>query len=444
MVCGCTPGPEVAFLPDAGCLDAAAVGQPALGITVGVHYRSFDSGDLTSYELVRDEVDWLLQWADRHSLLLELAFNGYQAEGALVSGEVDRYAEMDAAGHAFGVHHHPRIRVDDLTWIEIGEDPRDEDLQQAVDDHRSWIEDALEPLGIEYPGGHVGLTGRTEWWYEMMLASGYETETLDAWIHASTGGAEAERSFDLLHPFRWQVGGEDGTLHSDPAVPFVVIPQHPQVGRLGLGEHLRFDGAVAHLQTLLFLAHLEWRQAVLAGADPSCWQFAVAIHPELGAAHNEELDELAAFVTDTFTEPADGLTGRSMCPVTRAEVVEFFESVEATDAPPFDFAPGDPYPYRLPQLERVYGAHLIAVHDDDLDRGARVLQLQQMFDPGEGDELIAGDTVLLAWADIVSGTVEVDVSDWLDSDVVAYTADGSETPWPADAVEVGVEPVVIE
>jgi len=442
---GCASDPEVAFLPDADCSDADAAGQAAVGITVGVHFRSFDSGDLTSYELVRDEVDWLLQWAERHDLRLELAFNGYQAEGALASGEEGRYADMAAAGHAFGVHHHPRVRVDELTWIELDEDPTDEDLQLAVDDHRAWIGDVLDPLGIEYPGGHVGLTGRTAWWYGMMQASGYQTETVDAWVHAATDGVEAELDFDLLHPFRWQVGGEEGSLRADPSVPFVAIPQHPQVGRLGLGEHLRFDGSVPHLKTLLFLTYLEWRQAVLEGADPACWTFGLGVHPELGAAHNEDLEALATFVRDTFVEPNDDYTGRSMCGVTRSEVVESVEAIEDDQAPVFDFAPGDAYPYRLPQLARIYGAQLRAVHDHELDRGVRVLQLQTMSDPGDGDleDLVPGDTALLVWADVASGTVEVDVSEWLDGDVVAY-AGGGETTWSADAVEVGVEPVVIE
>jgi len=439
---GCASDPAVAFLPDAVCGDTVAEGQPAVGITVGVHFRSFDSGDLDSYELVRDEVDWLLQWAERHDLRLELAFNGYQAEGALASGETERYAEMAEAGHSFGVHHHPRVRVDELTWVELDE-PDDEELQQAVDDHRSWIGDALDPLGIEYPGGHVGLTGRTEWWYGMMQASGYETETVDAWVHAATDGLEAEGSFDLMHPFRWQVGGVEGSLHSDPSVPFVAIPQHPQVGRLGLGEHLRFDGSIAHLQTLLFLTHLEWRQAVLEGAEPTCWAFGVGVHPELGAAHNEDLEALATFAHDTFIQPVDGHTGRSMCGVTRAELVALVEAAEEAGTAGFDFAPGDPYPYRLSQLQRVYGAHLRAVHDCDLDRGVRVLELQQMSDPGEGDQLVAGETVLLAWADVVSGTVEIDVCEWLEGDVVSLTTEGGETPWPCDAVEVGREPGVV-
>lgn len=445
---GCADDPATAFLDDAVC--GGEGGEPfGIAVTAAVHYRSFDSGTLDEYEVVRDEVDWLAHWAETHGLVLELALNGYQAEGALAAGEEDRYGDLAAAGHGFGVHHHPRVRVDELTWIELEADPTDEDLQRAVDDHREWIGLALDDQDVARPGGHVRLTGRSDWWYEMMLDAGYASETLDAWSRSATSGGELQHSFDVLHPFRWRVGGEEGTLEHDPTVPFIAVPQHPQVGSLGLGEHRRFDGSVAHLQTLFFLAYLEWRAAALEGVDAPCFATGVTVHPELGAAHNERLESLAGFLVDTFIDPADGFVGRSMCPVRREEIVAQVEAWEGRnpDTSPFGYTPGDGYPYRLCQIADLYDARLLAVHDDHLDRGVRVLELQHMTDPGEGDleDLVPGERVLLAWADVLTGAVEVDVSEWLGGELMAVTGcDGDEGETvAADAVPVGVAPTVL-
>ncbi len=447
-LCGCADDPATAFLDDAAC-GGEGSGPFGVAVTAAVHFRSFDSGTLDEYEVVRDEVDWLAHWAETHGLVLELALNGYQAEGALAAGEEDRYGELAAAGHGFGVHHHPRVRAGELTWIELDADPADEDLQQAVDDHREWIGLALDGQGVAYPGGHVRLTGRSGWWYEMMLDAGYATETLDAWSRSATSGVELQHSFDVLHPFRWRVGGEEGTLEHDPAVPFVTVPQHPQVGSLGLGEHQRFDGSVAHLQTLFFLAYLEWRAAALEGADGPCFATGVTVHPELGAAHNERLESLANFLVDTFIEPADGLVGRSMCPSRRDEIVDQVEAWEGRNpgTTPFEYDPGDGYPYRLCQLAELYDTRLLAVHDDHLERGVRVLELQYMADPGEGDieDLVPGERVLLAWADVAMGEVEVDVSEWLAGELLAVTGcdSGEGVAVDAAAVPVGVAPAVL-
>ena len=445
---GCADDPATAFFDDATCAGEGS-GPRGIAVTAAVHYRSFDSGTLDQYEMVRDEVDWLAHWADVHGLVLELALNGYQAEGALAAGEEPRYAELADAGHAFGVHHHPRVRAGDLTWIELGEEPADADLQQSVDDHREWIGLALDHQGVDYPGGHVRLTGRSDWWYDMMVASGYATETVDAWSRSATSAVETEHSFDLLHPFRWQLGGDEGTLSHDPGIPFVAIPQHPQVGSLGLGEHQRFDGSVEHLKLLFFLAFLEWRAAALDGGDSPCFATGVTIHPELGAAHNERLDELAGFLTDTFVAPSDGFTGRSMCPTSRAQILDEVQQWEARNpgVAPFDYQPGQGYPYRLCQLAPLYDAHLVAVHDDHLERGVRVLELQHMTDPGDGDleDLVSGDRVLLAWADVVEGEVSVDLEGWLEGELLAVTGcDSSEgTAVDASSVPVGAAPVVL-
>ncbi len=437
--------PVPRFLPDADCAEVT-VGQPAIAHTVGVHYRGFDAGTLDMYQVVQTEMDFVLGWADTYGLTLELALNGYQSEGAIASGEEARFADMAEAGHGFGVHHHPSTREGELTWVVIGGEPSDEQLQQAVDDHFDWIGSLVEPLGIDTPGGHLRLTGRTDWWYGMMVDGGYETETFDPWIPAATGGMEQEASFDVLHPFRWSLEGAEGELAHGEDVPFVAIPQHPQVGLLGMGEHRRFDGSVAHLQTVAFLGYLEWRQAVLDGEEARCWATGITVHPEQGAAYNEDLVALADSLQRWFIEPADGLVGRSMCPRDRSAIVEVFESLEQAGAPAFEYTPGDGYPYRLAHLEQVYSAHLVAVHDDDLDRGVRLLELQHMTDPGEGDldDLVPGETVLVAWADVEEGEVRIDVSPWLSGDLLLDRGDGSTSAVSASRVDVGVIPVLME
>ncbi len=442
LVTGCPSDP--AFLPDAPC-DHGGAGQPAIAITVAVHQRSFADGDLVQYERVRDQVDWLADWAAAHDLRLELALNGYQAEGALAAGEEGRYGELFAEGHGFGVHHHPTAWETDLTWVDLPADHSDADLQRSVDDHRGWIADALDTQGVPHDGGHVRLTGRSEWWDGMMRDAGYTSETLDAWSHAATAGEQAGIDFDLLHPFRWEVGGEPGTLEHDPEVPYVLIPQHPQLGAMGQGNHLRFDGSLAHVQTLMLLAYLEWRAASQAGEAPRVWVFGITVHPELGATHNADLERFAEFARDTFLAPTAG-PGRSACARTRDEILESYESWEADlgGEEPFRFAAGDPYPYRLPHLEQVYGAHLVELHDDQLDRGVRIAELLEMEDPGEGgvDDLLPSDRWLLIWADTPE-PVEVDIRPWTDSPSPPWTSAGPGDPAEPGAVPVGVEPVLI-
>ena len=437
---------EPVFIGDADC-DYGGAMDPALALTVAVHYRSFGSGQLVEYEVARDEVDWLAAWASRHGLVLELALNGYQAEGALAAGEEGRYADLHTAGHGFGVHHHPTVYQAPLSWGDLPQDPTDDQLQQSVDDHRQWIGSVLDPEGIPYHGGHVRLTGRSEWWHGMMDEAGYTTETLDASVRAATAGAEAELAFDLLRPFRWEVGGAEGTLHADGSVPFVVIPQHPQIGALGMGDHLRFDGSVEHLQTLLLLAYLEWRAGALAGGGSPPQAFGVTVHPELGARHNSDLERFGTFVHDLFLDPADGEPARSVCGVSRERILANVEAWEADhpDVAPFDFEPGDPYPYRLPQLAAVYETHLVAVHDDRIQRGLRVAELQQMLDPGDGDldDLVPGDGWLLVWGAAGGGDDTADLRTWTGSDVTRLTSAGEDGPWPADAVPVGPEPFAV-
>ena len=439
---GCPPDP--AFLADAECGYGGA-GQPAIALTVAVHYRSFPDGDLDQYARVRDQVDWLADWAERHDLRLELALNGYQAEGALASAEEDRYGELFAAGHGFGVHHHPTEWDADLTWVDLPTEPTDEELQRSVDDHRSWVGAALDDQGIPYDGGHVRLTGRTEWWDGMMRESGYTSETLDAWSHAATGGEQVGIDFDLLHPFRWEVAGESGTLEHDPAVPYVLIPQHPQIGAIGQGNHLRFDGSLAHVQTLMLLAYLEWRAAVQAGEAPRVWVFGITVHPELGATHNDDLERFAEFARDNFLAPTGG-PGRCACAATRDQILESYTAWE-TDLgvqEPFRFAPGEEYPYRLPHLDKVYDAHLVELNVDQLDRGVRIAELENMDDTGEGgvDDLVSGDNWLLIWAD-AEEAVDVDIRRWTDNPSQPLTSAGFGDKAQPGAIPVGQEPVLV-
>ena len=83
LLLGGTVGcPQPAPLDDAPCTFSGAEPGGIL-LTVAVHYRSFEDGDLGPYQQVADQVDCIADWADRHGLVLELALNGYQAEGAL-------------------------------------------------------------------------------------------------------------------------------------------------------------------------------------------------------------------------------------------------------------------------------------------------------------------------------------------------------------------------
>ncbi len=438
---GC-PQPEP--LPDAPCTFDGS--EPAgIALTVSVHYRSFDQGDLQAYEQVRDEVDWVAAWAERNGLVLELALNGYQAEGAIAAGETDRYAALAGAGHGFGVHHHPTVWSSDLTWSDLGADPTDAELQQSVADHRAWIGQALGPLGIDYPGGHVRLTGRTGWWAGMMEDAGYTTETVEGWAYAATGGVEEAASFDVLHPFRWAACDPCPELIADPDVPYVAVPQHPQVGVVAGGEHLEFDGTVPHLETTLLLAYLEWRAAQLAGDDPRVWAHGVTVHPEQGTAQNEDLERWSAFVADGFLDPPDERIGRSVCAVSREEIRAWHEVWEAghPGEAAFQWQGGDGYPYRLPQLQAVYRDHFVAWHDDELDRGVRIAEIERR-EPGPDGFEPAG-TALVVWADVAEGeTVEVDLRDWFDPAAVVHGADGSEQDVSTRDLQVGREPLVLD
>ncbi len=415
---------------------------------MGVHTRGFDRGTLDDYRASREEMDWLASWAEREGLVLEIALNGYYAEGALAAGEEDHLEALAAAGHEFGVHHHPSVRTDDLTWVELGDDPTDEDLQRSVDDHRAWIGQALDPLDIPYPGGHVRLTGRTEWWYQMMVDAGYETETADQWITAASGGETPEGRFDVLRPFRWQVGGASGSLHHDADVPFIAIPQHPQVGIAGMGEHLGFDGAAAHLEVLALLAYLEWRAAVLAEGEAGVWAFGFASHPERGPSQNEELNRLGQFLSERLLDPTDGVTAPAACAVGRSRIVAWVRAWEDEHPgeAPFDLAAGGGYPYRLPQLQEVYATRLVAIHDDEIDRGVRLVELRRVTVVGEGDdaEVTEGEAVWLAWADVVpGGEVLVDLRDHTEGPVSLTTSTGTTGGVSAAGVPIGTDPVVI-
>jgi hypothetical protein len=443
---GCQAPPAPAFLPDAAC-GYGGEGQPAIAFSMALHYHASSSGELGFYERSRDEERWLVGWAEQNGLLLELGLNGYYAEGALAMGEQDRFRELYEAGHGFGVHHHATARLGELSWIDMTNQATDEELQRAVDDHRQWIGAALDPLGIPFEAGHVRLTGRSPWWDAMMRESGYTSETLDAWIHAATEGAEDRLDFDLLHPFRWALDGAPGSLEYDPEVPYVLIPHHTQPGTVSEGGHLRHDGAVAHIATELLLAYLEWRAATLAGEPPRVWVFGVTVHPDRGTQDNDDLRRLATFLQDHFLDPPAGGPGRSMCAATRDDILRDYEAWEDELAPeaPFRFAPGEAYPYRLPQLEAVYPSHLIEVDDGQLDRGVRIALLAEMEDSGEGDveDLVPQHRWLIVWAD-AEQPVKVDLRPWTDQRVRPWTSEGLGDEVRPSALWVSDEPVVVQ
>lgn len=443
---GCQQAPIPAPLPEAEC-EYGGGGQPAIAFTASLHYHSSSDGDLDFYERSRDQADWLASWAEENGLLLELALNGYQAEGALAAGEVDRYRELYEAGHGFGVHHHPTAWRRELEWQYMGKDAPSEQLQHAVDDHRRWIGEALEPLGIPFNGGHVGLTGRDEWWDGMMQESGYTSETLDAWSYAATDGEEDSLNFDLLHPFRWEVGGEPGTLEYDPDVPYVLIPSHSQPGTISEGGHLRYDGSAAHIMNSMLLAYLEWRAAVLEGAAPRVWVFGVTIHPDQGRQHNDDLKRLAGFLQRRFLAPLGAGQGRSVCAATRDDILEAYGAWEADLAGevPFRFAPGDDYPYRLSHLSSIYSAHLIEMDDSLLDSGVQIAVLGEMEDSGEGtlEDLELEHRWLLIWAD-TEQPVEVDIRAWTRDRVRPQTSLGLGDEVRPSRVLVEDEPVLIQ
>jgi hypothetical protein len=444
LTAGCQ-APAPAFLPDAPC-EYGGGGQPAIAFTMALHHHAHDGGDLSFYERSRDQEIWLVNWAEQNGLLLELALNGYYAEGALASGEESRFADLYEAGHGFGVHHHATARLGELRWIDMTNQATDVERQRSVDDHREWIGAVLEAQGIPFEAGHVRLGGRSEWWDAMMRESGYTTETRDAWIHAATEGEEERLDFDLLHPFRLELGGETGSLEHDPEVPYVLIPQHSQPGTIGQGAHLRNDGAVAHIATQLLLAYLEWRAASLAGEEPRVWVFGVTVHPDRGNGENDDLRRLAKFVQDRFLDPPVGGPGRAVCPATRDDILRDYRAWETDLAgrAPFRFAPGEDYPYRLPQLEQVYRSHLIEIDDSELHRGVQVALLAQMEDDGAQDveDMVPQRRWLVVWAD-ADGPVKVDLRHWTDQPVRPRTSLGIGDEVRPGALVVEDEPVVV-
>ncbi len=387
------------------------------------------------YKRTYEEIDWLLEEADRHNLDFTSLYNGWYTKWALDMGDLSQFEKLIAAGHEIGTHTH-QITYDTTTdtWITHNEalsiygrpNYNPELARQCWQDGTDYVNQILNSI----PGD-----SQNQIMCSTALTFSDEKNMMAEFGFKIAAGNRLEAGVNYLghmpwNPWRASTSDEPGyEIAEDLRAAYVSINHATQIG----GSEAHDTAAtVSQLQRQFIQLYIEWLARERKGAEDRIWSFGFVYHPNHGDRYNNELSEFLEWLDENFIGQ-DSPYGNTIAQyATVSSIIEDFYAWEQThpDISSFNFVRGEPYPYTYDVFsEKLRGAD----YDSHLELGKGLWGIRFTKD----------DQVLyILWSE--QGEQMVDFSAELDGQVQVIDATGQEFMKQADSLLLNEDPIIIE
>ena len=382
----------------------------------------------------RNELDWIIEEAQRHGIRFTALFNGWYPQWALNHGETSQFQTLDQAGHDIGTHAHIiTYDSDQDLWIGRGDvlnmygRPNWDwgVAHQCWDDADRFVDAMLAEIGV---------TEQNQVMATIAFRPSDEAALLEEFGFSITPGnrigAEERIGQPPWNPWRPAASDQAGyELQEDLEADHVTLGHLAQVG---FAEAHGIDHTVPQIQRQFLTLYVEWLSRERTEQEDKVWTFGVGIHPNYGDEYNEDIVEFLGWLDDNFIGHSSprGNTVAHYASIT--EIVDEFLiwEVEHPGVSSFSMVVGDPYPYTYEFLEtQLDGAAF--VNAPDLGSGIHCFEFSR-----------EGVPVYLVWSDEDERTI--DFSAELPGQVSVIDAEEQHHTESASTLQLTPEPVLIE
>lgn len=387
------------------------------------------------YVRTRDELDWLMEEAERHALHFSSLYNGWYPKWALENDDLSQFEALLAAGHEIGSHAH-QLTYDPVSdiWIShndelsiFGRPNYDPVLaRQAWKDASQYVEAVLE--GIQS-------TGQNKIMCSTALSFPDERNLMAEFGFTIAAGNRLEAGMTYFghmvwNPWRASNSEEPGhEIAEDLSAPYVSINHGAQIGS---DVSHSVGTTVPALQRQFLQLYAEWLSRERTGAEDKVWSFGFVYHPNHGEEYNAELQAFLDWL-DTYFIGKQSPKGNTIARYAMiSEIVDEFYAWEVAHpgVSSFNYVRDDPYPYTY---EVVASMLQDAVYEQHVDLGPGV----SCFRFSRDDHRI-----YMLWS--ASGEQLIDFSGELSGQVRVTDAEGHESLQNAAELRLTEEPLFVE
>jgi len=379
---------------------------------------------VNNYITSRDELVWLLDFADSYGVKLTALFNGFYPQLAIRRGELEPLERL-ARDHEIGTHAHNLCydQSGDRWFVCSDPDRWFADNKRAVDELLSRVGGENRVMCAMFERGMYELEDDLMAKYGYDIGLGNRPELfLSIFGHIVWNPWRAHCSNDKSRALEW-----------DPTVGFVSIDHRAQIG--STKSHGGVDSRSNTLKRQFLMAFLEWKVHELRG-DGGVWSWGVVHHPNFGDRYNDHIEDFFGWLNKYFIGKETPHGNTIAVYATASEVADAFYEWESKhkEQPSFSYVEGQPYPYLCDYARRKL---LAATYAGELSLGPNIYAF--VFRTKEGKVFV------LAWYNGDGEvTVDFEAAGVLRGRVKVTTPLGASSEAQASKVALTEMPVFVE
>ena len=407
-------------------------GEPPINVLFVLHFDP-PAGDfevegvecVNNYVRSRDELVWLLNFAEKSGVKMTALFNGYYIQHALRRNELEPLERLAAEGHEIGTHAHS------ICYDKVGDKWfRCSNADQWFKDAKTLVDTMLKEIGAEGNRAMCAMFGKGMYSHEddLMKKYGYD-------IGIGNRPEIALNYFGHIvwNPWRAECTDLEGyALKEDKNVGFISIDHRAQIG--STTSHGGVDSRSDTLKRQFLMLYIEWKYRELRDYEDKVWTWGVVHHPNYGDKYNDHIEDFFSWLNKYFINKKTPSGNLIAVYSTASEVADQYYDWERKHpgSSSFSYVEGDPYPYICKYSKDKL---LDSEYMGEVDLGADVTAFKFRSKGGK--------IFLLAWYN-GKGVKTVDVSSIFGGTVYVITPVGEKTEQDASRVSLTEEPVFIE
>ncbi len=407
-------------------------GEPPINVLFILHFdppaRDFrveGTECVNNYITSRDELVWLLDFAEKSGVKMTALFNGHYVQLALRRNELEPLERLAAEGHEIGTHAHS-ICYDKTNdrWF------RCPDPDKWFRDTKVAVDVVLREIGAKGNRAMCAMFEKGKYSQEddLMKKYGYD-------IGVGNRPEIALNYFGHIvwNPWRAKCTDLEGhALEEDKSVSFVSIDHRAQIG--STTSHGGVDSRSDTLKRQFLMLYVEWKYRELRDYEDKVWTWGVVHHPNYGDRYNDHIEDFFGWLNKYFINKRTPSGNIIAVYSTASEVADQYYEWEKKHpgSSSFSYVEGDPYPYIC---EYSKNKLLNSEYIGEVNLGADVVAFKFRSKDGK--------IFLLAWCN-GKGVKTVDVSSIFSGTVYVITPIGGKTEQDPSRVSLTEEPVFIE
>jgi len=293
---------------------------------------------LTEYNNVKNELLWLMNFADKENVKMTGLFNGWYMQLALRQNDLSHLSTFLSKGHEIGTHAH-NICYNSTSdkWYVCPSNP-----DQWFRDAKIAVDKVLSAVGKGSNRAMCAMFPRGQYQNECSLMSKYGYD-----IGVGNRPEIAINFFDHIvwNPWRPKcINDYDHSLEEDFNTPFVSIDHRAQIGS---SMSHGVDSTVKTLKRQFLMVFLEWKVREVYDFEDKTWTWGVVHHPNYGSRYNNDIEQFFKWLNRYFINVKTPKGNIIAVHSTASQVADVYYKWERKHPgrSSFSYVNGDLYPY---------------------------------------------------------------------------------------------------